>query len=173
MGSAGARARTETTFARSRSIRGWSASTARATSGEVTTSPHSERTRRSPPRSRARWVCSRSRPTVSDADAALRRRAISPPGAHRPALGADRWFTNATAPASASRVSVPAFRTGRTPGPQVLTCYASSLIRDTVDIKRVQSYLGHHSATFTLDTYGHLMPTTRKRRCGRSRPRSA
>jgi integrase len=27
-----------------------------------------------------------------------------------------------------------------------------------VDPKRVQKYLGHHSAAFTLDTYGHLMP---------------
>jgi site-specific recombinase XerD len=36
--------------------------------------------------------------------------------------------------------------------------YASSLIRGGVDIKRVQSYLGHHSAAFTLDVYGHLMP---------------
>jgi len=27
-----------------------------------------------------------------------------------------------------------------------------------VDIKRVQEWLGHHSAAFTLDIYGHLMP---------------
>lgn len=36
--------------------------------------------------------------------------------------------------------------------------YASSLIRGGIDIKRVQKYLGHHSAGFTLDVYGHLMP---------------
>jgi integrase len=36
--------------------------------------------------------------------------------------------------------------------------YASVLLAGGVDIKRVQSYLGHHSAAFTLDTYGHLMP---------------
>jgi integrase len=35
--------------------------------------------------------------------------------------------------------------------------YASSLIRGGVDIKRVQEYLGHHSAAFTLDAYGHLI----------------
>ena len=27
-----------------------------------------------------------------------------------------------------------------------------------MDIKRVQDWLGHHSAAFTLDIYGHLMP---------------
>ena len=27
-----------------------------------------------------------------------------------------------------------------------------------VDVKRIQEYLGHHSAAFTLDVYGHLMP---------------
>jgi len=36
--------------------------------------------------------------------------------------------------------------------------YASVLLAGGVDIKRVQSYLGHHSAAFTLDVYGHLMP---------------
>jgi integrase len=36
--------------------------------------------------------------------------------------------------------------------------YASALLRGGVDIKRVQEYLGHHSAAFTLDVYGHLMP---------------
>lgn len=36
--------------------------------------------------------------------------------------------------------------------------YASVLLRGGVDIKRLQEYLGHHSAAFTLDTYGHLMP---------------
>ena len=36
--------------------------------------------------------------------------------------------------------------------------YATVLLRGGVDIKRVQSYLGHHSAAFTLDVYGHLMP---------------
>jgi integrase len=36
--------------------------------------------------------------------------------------------------------------------------YASTLLRGGIDVKRVQSYLGHHSAAFTLDVYGHLMP---------------
>jgi site-specific recombinase XerD len=36
--------------------------------------------------------------------------------------------------------------------------YASVLLAGGVDIKRVQSYLGHHSAAFTIDVYGHLMP---------------
>jgi hypothetical protein len=34
----------------------------------------------------------------------------------------------------------------------------ASLLRGGVDIKRVQGWLGHHSAAFTLDIYGHLMP---------------
>ena len=36
--------------------------------------------------------------------------------------------------------------------------FASLLLRGGVDIKRVQEWLGHHSAAFTLDIYGHLMP---------------
>ena len=36
--------------------------------------------------------------------------------------------------------------------------FASLLLRGRVDIKRVQEWLGHHSAAFTLDIYGHLMP---------------
>ena len=36
--------------------------------------------------------------------------------------------------------------------------FASLLLRGGVDIKRVQAWLGHHSAAFTLDIYGHLMP---------------
>lgn len=32
------------------------------------------------------------------------------------------------------------------------------MLRGGVDIKRVQSWLGHHSAAFTIDVYGHLMP---------------
>lgn len=36
--------------------------------------------------------------------------------------------------------------------------YASALLRGGVDVKRVQEWLGHHSAGFTLDVYGHLMP---------------
>ena len=36
--------------------------------------------------------------------------------------------------------------------------YASRLLAGRVDIKRVQAALGHHSAAFTLDVYGHLMP---------------
>ena len=31
-------------------------------------------------------------------------------------------------------------------------------LRGGVDIKRVQECLGHHSAAFTLDIYGNLMP---------------
>jgi len=31
-------------------------------------------------------------------------------------------------------------------------------VRCAVNIKRVQEWLGHHGATFTLDIYGHLMP---------------
>ena len=34
----------------------------------------------------------------------------------------------------------------------------SVLLRGGVDIKRVQEWLGHHSAAFTLDIYGHVMP---------------
>ncbi|MGH3397328.1 MAG: tyrosine-type recombinase/integrase, partial [Streptosporangiaceae bacterium] len=34
--------------------------------------------------------------------------------------------------------------------------YASALLRGGIDIKRLQSYLGHHSAAFTIDVYGHL-----------------
>lgn len=41
--------------------------------------------------------------------------------------------------------------------------YASALLRGGVDVKRVQSYLGHHSAAFTLDVYGHLMPDDEER----------
>jgi integrase len=36
--------------------------------------------------------------------------------------------------------------------------FASTLLRGGVDIKRVQAWLGHHSAAFTIDVYGHLMP---------------
>lgn len=36
--------------------------------------------------------------------------------------------------------------------------FASLLLRGGVDVKRVQGWLGHHSAAFTLDIYGHLMP---------------
>lgn len=41
--------------------------------------------------------------------------------------------------------------------------YASILLAGGVDIKRVQSYLGHHSAAFTIDVYGHLMPGDEER----------
>jgi integrase len=41
--------------------------------------------------------------------------------------------------------------------------YASALLAGGVDIKRVQEYLGHHSAAFTLDVYGHLMPNDEDR----------
>jgi site-specific recombinase XerD len=41
--------------------------------------------------------------------------------------------------------------------------YASALLAGGVDIKRVQEYLGHHSAAFTLDVYGHLMPNDEER----------
>ena len=50
--------------------------------------------------------------------------------------------------------------------------FASVLLRGGVDAKRVQSYLGHHSAAFTLDVYGTRCPTTRSGRCVRSRRRS-
>jgi len=36
--------------------------------------------------------------------------------------------------------------------------FASLLLRGGVDIKRVQEWLGRHSAAFTLDVYWHLMP---------------
>ena len=36
--------------------------------------------------------------------------------------------------------------------------FTSLLLRGGVDIKRVQEWLGHHSAAFTLDIYGHVMP---------------
>jgi integrase len=35
--------------------------------------------------------------------------------------------------------------------------YASRLIADGVDIKRVSAWLGHGTVAFTLDTYGHLL----------------
>jgi integrase len=41
--------------------------------------------------------------------------------------------------------------------------YASVLLRGGVDIKRVSSYLGHHSAAFTLGVYAHLMPDDEER----------
>jgi integrase len=41
--------------------------------------------------------------------------------------------------------------------------YASALLRGGVDPKRVQEWLGHHSAGFTLDVYGHLMPNDEER----------
>lgn len=41
--------------------------------------------------------------------------------------------------------------------------YASALLAGGVDIKRVQESLGHHSAAFTLDVYGHLMPDSEGR----------
>jgi integrase len=41
--------------------------------------------------------------------------------------------------------------------------YASVLLRGGVDIKRVSSYLGHHSAAFTLSVYSHLMPDDEER----------
>jgi integrase len=41
--------------------------------------------------------------------------------------------------------------------------YASVLLAGGLDAKRVQSYLGHHSAAFTLDVYGHLMPDDEER----------
>ena len=36
--------------------------------------------------------------------------------------------------------------------------HASILIASGVDIKTVSARLGHASASFTLDTYGHLLP---------------
>ncbi|QGH74839.1 site-specific tyrosine recombinase [Bacteriophage DSS3_MAL1] len=36
--------------------------------------------------------------------------------------------------------------------------YASRLIADGVDIKKVSKWMGHHSVAFTLDQYGHLLP---------------
>ncbi|QJA43152.1 hypothetical protein [Phaeobacter phage MD18] len=36
--------------------------------------------------------------------------------------------------------------------------YASRLIADGVDIKKVSKWMGHHSVAFTLDQYGHLFP---------------
>jgi integrase len=41
--------------------------------------------------------------------------------------------------------------------------FASTLLRGGIDVKRVQSYMGHHSAAFTLDIYGHLMPDDEER----------
>jgi integrase len=41
--------------------------------------------------------------------------------------------------------------------------YASVLLRGRVDIKRVSSYLGHHSAAFTLGVYAHVMPDDEER----------
>jgi site-specific recombinase XerD len=36
--------------------------------------------------------------------------------------------------------------------------FTALLLRGGVDSKGVQEWLGHHSAAFTLDIYGHLMP---------------
>jgi integrase len=36
--------------------------------------------------------------------------------------------------------------------------YASLLIANGENVKRIQSLMGHSSATVTLDVYGHLMP---------------
>jgi integrase len=41
--------------------------------------------------------------------------------------------------------------------------YASVLLRNGVDIKRVSAWLGHHSAGFTLSVYSHLMPDDEER----------
>lgn len=35
--------------------------------------------------------------------------------------------------------------------------YASMLIADGRNLKQIQTVMGHHSAAFTLDTYGHLL----------------
>jgi integrase len=67
-----------------------------------------------------------------------------------------------------SKIWVPARRRARIPDRaeveggagmhQLRHHFASLLLRGGVDIKRVQEWLGHHSAAFTLDIYGHLMP---------------
>lgn len=36
--------------------------------------------------------------------------------------------------------------------------FGGVVLRGGADIKRVQEWLDHHSAAFTLDIYGHLMP---------------
>jgi integrase len=41
--------------------------------------------------------------------------------------------------------------------------YASVLLRNGVDIKRVSAWIGHHSAGFTLSVYSHLMPDDEER----------
>ena len=41
--------------------------------------------------------------------------------------------------------------------------YASALLDGGESIKAVSTYLGHHSAAFTLATYTHLMPTSEER----------
>ena len=85
-----------------------SLSTARLTAGEVITSPHSERSSRSPPGPRPTWVCSRSRPAASDTEAASSRHARSlaaSPARRRCAPGSCK---DAAALLSASRASAPA-----------------------------------------------------------------
>ncbi len=40
--------------------------------------------------------------------------------------------------------------------------YASLLLQDGAELMYVSQQLGHHSAAFTLETYGHLMPRDRR-----------
>jgi integrase len=78
-----------------------------------------------------------------------------------------------------SKIWVPARRRARIPDRaedegcagmhQLRHHFALLLLRGGVDIKRVQEWLGRHSAAFTLDIYGISRPTITRRRCGRSR----
>ncbi|WP_394181474.1 tyrosine-type recombinase/integrase [Yoonia maritima] len=35
--------------------------------------------------------------------------------------------------------------------------YASQLIANSVDPLTIKTWMGHHSASFTMDVYGHLL----------------
>ena len=40
--------------------------------------------------------------------------------------------------------------------------YASLMIQNGESVKHIQDQMGHHSASFTLDVYGHLMPQAKR-----------
>ena len=42
--------------------------------------------------------------------------------------------------------------------------YSALALQNGVDIKTLQKDLGHHSAAFTLDVYGHITPQMEKQK---------
>jgi integrase len=73
------------------------------------------------------------------------------------------WFNTKVWVPARRAASIPDGDDGAAGMHQLRHHYASVLLRGGVDVKRVQSYLGHHSAAFTLDVYGHLMPNDEER----------